>query len=124
MPPGRTIPLLFDSFHGRGDEHADAYTVKISYEGPGGSLHEDEIILDLGIYRNIQYIDRKDIHDIHGEIKNIAGTIKKWTSTWGGIKIKTPEDEQSQLDEWRRLREERRTALSDPPDVDPDAPPE
>ena len=49
MPPGRTIPILFDHFVRRGDKHPDCYNVHISYDGPADKPYEDDIVLDLGV---------------------------------------------------------------------------
>ena len=65
MAPDREIRMLFDSFPQREQrKFDDAYRVTITYEGERGRTYVDEMVLDLGIYRNIEYVTEHGIHDV------------------------------------------------------------
>lgn len=107
LAPGKTIPVLFDSFISRKSPYPDAHTVRISYDGDDDRHYEDTILLDLGVYRNIQYVKRYNVHDIHAEVKQINATIKKWSSSFGGLKVLSPTDEDKEHEDRESSRAER-----------------
>lgn len=113
LAPGKNIPILFDSFIGRGDDRPDAYEVTLTYDGDDDRHYEDTILLDLGVYRNMQYIKRHSVHDIHAELRQINATLKKWTSAYGALKVRSLQDEEKEHDEWNAAREERRRRHDD-----------
>lgn len=93
LAPGKTIPLVFDSIFSRdGKDYPDAYRVKVTYEGLGGRPYEEEILLDLGVYRNIQCIDTQGLNDIYKQVKRIADAVKSWTGA-GRLKVLSRSDE-------------------------------
>lgn len=108
LAPGKHIPILFDSFITRGNDRPDAYKVSLTYDGEGRRHYQETILLDLGVYRNIQYITTHDVHDVHAQVKKIAETLGKWTSTWGGVKVWSRDDERQQYREWKETQEARR----------------
>jgi hypothetical protein len=79
MAPDREIRILFDSFPQREQQKLDdAYRVTVTYEGERGRSYVDEMVLDLGIYRNISYIEQHTIHDVHKQLKKIADSVDRW----------------------------------------------
>lgn len=105
LAPGTEIPILFDSFINRGNERPDAYRITVTYDGEGQRSYEDVLLIDLGVYRNLHYIDRKDMHHVATELKAIAETLKRWTvGLHGGVHVRTDE---------RRAGEEASTDLGD-----------
>lgn len=130
LAPGREIPIVFDFFAVRPDELQDAYTVTVTYDDDRGRPLRDEIALDLGMYRNIEYIDRKTIHDVHGQLKQIVETLHRWNADVGGLLVKTPDDERTEAasraerrEELRRQREEAMQQRQSRPDLDVAEPP-
>ena len=114
LAPGREIPILFDSFLERGDERPDAYEVQVSYEGEKGQEYTDTVLLDLGIYRNLIYIDRKDIHHVHEQLKDIAKTLKRWSAGFDGLHVRTDADlERAREEQERRMEEPERQAWNE-----------
>ena len=85
MAPGKVIRLLFDSFPQREEARAqgrdleDAYKVTVRYRGERRLLrrssYRDTMPLDLGAYRNIQYVNRRTVHDLYGQVKKIADAV-------------------------------------------------
>lgn len=113
LAPGKTIPILFDVFLERGDR-PDAYSVDVSYEGERGRRYQERVPLDLGVYRNLEYVTTHTIHDVHARLKEIRDVIKKWSTTGGGLLVVTPHDVRRREEEWRESREQRRpTPASD-----------
>lgn len=55
-------------------------------------------MLDLGVYRNVLHVVRRDVHDVHERLDEISKTLKRWTHL-DGLKVLTREDR-------RRYREE------------------
>ncbi len=96
LAPAREIRMLFDSFPQREERKlADTYTVTITYEGERGHAYVDEMILDLSIYRNIEYITEHTIHDVHKQLKRIADAVDGWGAGLGhgsGILVVTRDD--------------------------------
>jgi hypothetical protein len=92
MAPDREIRTLFDSFPDReGQKLDDVYRVTITYEGERGRSYVDEMVLDLGIYRNITYIEQHTIHDVHKQLKKIAEELRRWSGS--GLKVVSRKDE-------------------------------
>ncbi len=92
-----------------------AYRVAISYEGERGRSYVDEMVLDLGIYRNIQYVTQHTIHDVHKQLKKIADEVRRWSAPGSGGQGRVPEGRA------RGLRPGR-PALPGPPRQQPGAP--
>ncbi len=96
MAPDREIRMLFDSFPQREQrKFDDAYRVTITYEGERGRAYVDEMILDLGIYRNIEYITEHTVNDVHKQLKRIADAADGWGAGLGhgsGILVVTRDD--------------------------------
>jgi hypothetical protein len=107
LAPGKTIPILFDTTFSRcdGKGYPDAYRVKVTYESLSGRKYEDNPLLDLGIYWNIELVKRHDLHDVHAELHKIAETLKRWTGIWGLV-VWSPDDERRE--HRRRKREQAR----------------
>lgn len=76
--------------------------------GPSAEKFEDEMTLDLSIYRNLTHITRRGQRDIHERLREIGAMLKKWSASGGsGLLALNPEDVR-QRDEGRlaRLREQ------------------
>lgn len=71
----------------------DVYTATISYEGERGRSWTEDMTLDLGIYRNIQYVRRNTIHDVHGQLEKIAKEVRRWTASGSGLLVVSGEDQ-------------------------------
>lgn len=100
LPPGKQIAVLFDSWMHRGDR-PDAYTVKIAYRGERSRPYEEEMSVDLAPYRYLRRIERRGLHDIHGELEQIRKELHKWTAPGGGLRVKSPEDIRRELEPWK-----------------------
>jgi hypothetical protein len=107
LAPGRQIRLLFDSFPQREQgKFDDVYQVKITYEGePRRSWwkdrtrsYDENTVLHLGIYRNIQYVQRRTVHDLYDQVKKIADAVRRWGPITGsGILVVSREDQREDL---------------------------
>jgi hypothetical protein len=116
LPPGKTIPLLFDSAIERyNSDLPDCYDVRISYEGGGEkgwlgarkmASYEDWMILDLGIYFNTLRVERHGLHDIHERLKEISGEMKKWSASGRGLLVLDPADIREQEERLMQMRAE------------------
>jgi hypothetical protein len=94
MAPGREIRTFFDSFSQREQQQLDdVYQVTITYEGERGRSYVDEMVLDLGIYRNTTFIDQHTIHDVHKQLKRIADEVRRWSASGSGIKVVSRKDQ-------------------------------
>ena len=108
LAPGRVIEFLFDTWIGR-DEMNDRYVAKLTYSGNDGTQYPDEMDLDLGVYRNMQFVNRQGLHDIHKQIESIAKSLDSFKADWGnGLLVLSPEDlarrneeVNRSIDEWR-----------------------
>jgi hypothetical protein len=96
MAPDREIRMLFDSFPQRVEQKLeDTYRVTVSYAGERGRSYVDEMILDLGIYENITYIERHTIHDVHKQLKRIADEVRRWSASGSGIRVVSRRDQRA-----------------------------
>ncbi len=91
----------------RGDR-PDAYSVEVTYEGELGRRYEETLTLDLGVYRNLEYVTTHTVHDVHARLKEIRDVIKRWTTTGGGLLVLSPDDVRRRNEEWEEAREARR----------------
>lgn len=94
MAPDREIRTLFDSFPARTEQQLDdVYRVTVTYEGERGRSYVDEMVLDLGVYAKITYVEQHTIHDVHKELKKIATAVDRWGAGHGsGILVVTRDD--------------------------------
>lgn len=111
LPPGKEIRTLFDSGITRSKaDLPDVYEVTVRYRGPTGAPdYAEKIDLDFGLYWGRKDINRRDIHDVHKELKGIGEEIKKWTSNVdGGLLRVTPDDVARSVEQVQREIAERR----------------
>jgi hypothetical protein len=126
LPPGKTFRTLFDGFIQRDPEQLpDLYSVRVAYcDDTLARDFNEQIDLDLGVYRNLGYIDEKGVGDLHDRLKDIAGTMKEWRAGGGrGLLVLTPDQNRAENERQAAAREERRAridaaqaAATDPPE--------
>ena len=112
LAPGKTIPILFDSFISRKEPYADAHTVRVTYEGERGRHFEETIALDLGIYRNMSTVTERNLTDIYNQLKRLVDTMRRWSSGEGGLKVWTRDGERRADAERMRYWEKAQAALN------------
>jgi hypothetical protein len=112
LAPGVEVPIFFDSFIDRGEDRPDAYQVSVTYEGEPGTRYEDKLLIDLGIYRNLHYIERKELHDVAKALEEIDKTLSRWNASSGGLHVRTDPDLRHEADERQRRFEEHRAATA------------
>jgi hypothetical protein len=88
LPPGKRLSILLDTFVERdAAQHSDEYRVSISYRSPTLERgFSDEAVLDLGMYRNVLNLDRKDVHDVHKQLGELVKQAKAIVTALGKIK--------------------------------------
>jgi hypothetical protein len=92
LAPGREIKLFFDQFPARLERKLPlTYDVQLSYTDPTGRRFEEPTVLDLSMYVGTGGITRHGLHDIHKQLKDIAGHTKRWTD-FSGLKVLTRAD--------------------------------
>lgn len=95
LPPGKKISFLFDSAMARYKakaDHADRYDVRVKYVGESGQSYADTMALDLEPYWNLSHVERRKVHDLHERLKEIRDVMKKWTASFDGLLVMSPED--------------------------------
>jgi hypothetical protein len=96
LAPGREIRTLFDSFPARTEQQLEeVYRVTISYEGERRRGYVDEMVLDLGVYAKVTYVEQRTVHDVHKEVKRIADELRRWTAPGSGLKVVSRKDQQA-----------------------------
>ena len=67
LPPGKEITMVFDREPERSKAGLpDRYEATVTYRGdPFGRKYEEQIVLDLGIYRDHGPIHFAGLHEIH-----------------------------------------------------------
>ena len=96
LPPSKRIEILFDRGPDRlKSDWEDAYSVKVSYRsGDETRAYEDEYVLDLGMYRGVEYLTPRSIIDVHDRLRDICNTLNQWSRRFAGLLITTAEDQQ------------------------------
>jgi hypothetical protein len=111
LAPGEVVRTFFDSLISRKpDDHAEVFDATVAYEGSDGRVFTDRMRLDLGVYREISYIVRHDLHDIHAELLKMRTAMARWSPGLGsGIHVRTDADiERSNAEALARLDEDDR----------------
>jgi hypothetical protein len=105
MAPGKVIRTLFDSMFGeRREDLPESYRVMVRYEDGRGSSHTEEMPLGFAAYKNLEYIQRHTIHDVHKQLEKIADAVRRWSASGSGILVVPKEEERKERE---RLREQR-----------------
>jgi hypothetical protein len=73
---------------------------------------DEELNLDLDLFMNLETINRAGLHEIHKQLEQIQGLIKKWSSgTGGGLVAMSLEESRAEEDrivaEIRERREQK-----------------
>jgi hypothetical protein len=96
LPPGKVIETLFDVSvlrWPRREELPDVYEARVTYtDDTGKRPFNDSMTLDLGVYWNLTWVDRKDMHDLVKRLEEIRDTMKKMVTSGGGLLVMTTED--------------------------------
>jgi len=105
LAPKKRIRTVFDAATQRkAPMFPDKYSVGITYRDQDRQrAFHDEIDLDLGIYRNLGYIDRKGIHDLHERLREIGSIMSRWGTPSGGLLTVSPHEARQESD--RRIAE-------------------
>lgn len=116
LPPAKVIRTLFDSGIQRTKaELPDEYKVRITYaDHTSRRNYADDFRLDLGIYWNLLHVDQKDLEDVHNRLKDIRDTLRKWTTSTGGILRLSPSELETEIERRAKAREERDRRFSGP----------
>jgi hypothetical protein len=96
LPPGKVIQTLFDisvQRFPRRDELPDIYKARVRYTDEKGKRPFDELItLDLGIYWNLTFVERRGLHDIYKLLEKMLAEFKKWTAGSRGLLHLSPQE--------------------------------
>jgi hypothetical protein len=99
LAPGKRIVLLFDSVPQRTEAGLpDSYQVRLSYEWDGGRPIVDTQRLDLDLYRHQRLVWQDTIHDVSEALKKIERRMTGWSSSHGGLLVRTPDEVQRRHD--------------------------
>jgi len=101
LVPGKTIRTLLDLSNHRGEPGTlrDRYEATVTYEdGVTGKHYTDEYILDLSVYRGRIHVNRKDIHEVHGQLEKLVGEVQNVRRS--GLSIITRRDRHLTRAEW------------------------
>lgn len=105
LAPGRSIRFFFDNWIER-KELPDRYDVVVRYSRDGSRNYEDRQVLDLGVYRHVLTLERRNIHHVHERLKEIVGILKGWGAFGGGLRTVSGEEWKERQEAWRADREE------------------
>jgi hypothetical protein len=67
------------------------YDVRVTFSDHTGKRHTIPTVLDLSMYVGTGGVTRHGVHDIHKQLKDIAGNVKRWTD-FSGLKVLTRAD--------------------------------
>lgn len=108
MAPGKVIDGLFDQLPQRMKRGLpDDYEVTVSYTDALGERYSEPMTVGYSYLRDFGRVRRRNIHDIHTKIEDIAREVKRWTVLGRAIQVMTPADVKDyhrELDELRAQR--------------------
>jgi len=108
LAPGRVIEFLFDTWIGR-DGLTERHEVTITYAGAKDREYTEVLDLDLGVFRNMEFIRLHGLNDIYKELEKIAGTLSDFTAWSGkGLLALSPDDLAKREQEFRQAVDEER----------------
>lgn len=110
LPPGRVIEFFFDTWIGR-DNLPDHHAVTVTYKGDDEIEYEDQMDLDLGVYRNMRFVQRYGVHDIYKKLDEMASTLKDFKAWGGGVLALSPDDLAKRDEEMNEYVEQQRAQL-------------
>jgi hypothetical protein len=92
---------------------------------------QDDRGSDIGMYRGIEYIDRKGIHEMAKTLEELGKAMEGWSAQpGGGVHVRSDHDlreaasrQRMRLEEQRERMEERRRQQAELRDGDQEAPP-
>jgi hypothetical protein len=114
MPPGKVHVVLFDVLiH---DELPQRYDVTVRYRSDRGEYPPDTFPLDLGVYADLEQIDRSPWKDLKGELDKLTGVLRAWSQrTERGILVLSPKDvRRRQAATRRRFRDRPHSSFAPP----------
>jgi hypothetical protein len=114
LAPGKRYRTFFDMGFRRVDSGLPMnYAATITYwdEAHKRSFRE-ELNLDLDLFMNLETINRAGLHEIHKQLEQIQGVIRKWSSGTGGGLVamsleETRAEEERIVAEMRERRDQR-----------------
>jgi hypothetical protein len=123
LAPGKTIRTVFDSLIQREPEALpDLYAVTARYSDETGDRDfEENLDLDLGVYRNLIRVQRRGQHDIHERLKDIRNEMRKWTAGTRGLLRLSPDENRAEEERIERLLEEKRAERDQASGATPEA---
>ena len=106
LAPGRVIEFLFDTWIGR-DGMNERHEVTMNYKGDKDRQYSEVLELDLGVFRNMEFIRLHGLNDIYKELESIAGTLKDFKAWGGGLLALSPADVVERDEQWKQSLEDR-----------------
>jgi hypothetical protein len=105
LPPGKTIRTFFDSFIERREKDLPmTYTVTVAYKDfTGKPMSAGTYVLDLRVYRDLLYMDRKGVHEMAKTLEAIQKEIHKWTEGIKGLRVYTTDLHNRRTRRWMRV---------------------
>lgn len=130
LVPGKELTGVFDRFPARASQegHSDSYHVTIRYRSDALKRdYTDETVLDLGIYRNVLRMTKKDLDDVAKSLETIGKELQKWTAFGGALHVVSDEDLKRRREEFdaeweaedQKLAEEAAANASEPSPDEP-----
>ncbi|HWC15356.1 MAG TPA: hypothetical protein VG929_12310 [Actinomycetota bacterium] len=109
LPPGKEIRTFFDmSFERVSSDLPTKYKVRITYDDfRGRRLDPDEYVLDLGMYKDLEFIVRKGAHEAAKALEEIHKEMKRWTKGLNGLHVYTSDSRSSDRRSHRWMRSQR-----------------
>lgn len=95
LPPHKEIRAAFDSatkYFGKKAQLPLKIIGRISYADATGQRHDDPLVIDLSIYKNLSFFGHKDMNDLVKEVEELKRAISQMKAFGGGLLIKTPRD--------------------------------
>lgn len=83
LPPRKAIETVFDAFPARelAGGYEDTYRVSVTYQGEPGKCYSDDVVLDLGVYRDRVSVRRHTLHEIHDVLARMSQELAKCSAS-------------------------------------------
>lgn len=115
LAPGKEMRTLFDTFIQReqvGLEDEYRFVIRYSDDRENREF-EEELVLDIGLYRNVLTVARHGVHHVDKTLDKILKEIKKWRAGSRGLLTLSPEERRAEAERERQQIEEARHQRSE-----------
>jgi hypothetical protein len=120
LAPGKRLRTFFDIGFQRIESGLPlSYDAIVEYKDEDGKRSfKENLDLDLELFMHLESSTRRDVHDVHERLEEIAKTLKKWSSSPSGLltvsRAEAAEKSRQRREEVKELRRQHKPNEGEP----------